>query len=586
MRRLSTLSLVLLCGCVDTVPTLEHGSGAVNVLPPMPTGPTCAERCEVAAQVCPPFDLAACTQGCDETRAACLEVAQFDCLAAAGCFGPAASRPFSVGPYGTEVKSVAGPVSLPTTRGTWKLEDLWTGDESFLFLFLSPSTGGLFQDSLVSLLDASPRNVHYVFGHFADQAGFDAMRVRWERELSQLPAADRLHWVNHVHFVPAPLSTVPGWVSTMMATRRANPPMYLGNGLSAFGIDRNQRIREVGMLGRLTSGGTTSELKLLQNEARAFDVEFARETRLAAETGVEVLTLATNQTAHDVIDTDVTLPNDLTRFDTLEVDLALDCPNHRDTDCGAWDYLSHLHLCTPTTGADGGATWSCQQELARWITPYWREGRWVTDISAQLATLQAAGASPVHLRWKANGQFSPRNTDYVVSLSLRFSSKARGMRPVSATPLWQGGPWNATYDATKAALMIDVPADARKVELVTLTTGHGGVQTTNCAEFCNHQHLFTVNGVLHRQSFPEAQTADTCERRVAAGVVPNQHGTWYYGRGGWCPGQDVAPWVVDVTADVVKGQANPLTYRTEFNGAPVSSAQGNIVLSSWLVIWK
>lgn len=62
--------------------------------------------------------------------------------------------------------------------------------------------------------------------------------------------------------------------------------------------------------------------------------------------------------------------------------------------------------------------------------------------------------------------------------------------------------------------------------------------------------------------------------------------TWYYGRGGWCPGQDVAPWVVDVTADVTPGQANTLSYRTEFNGAPVNANLGNIVLSSWLVVWE
>ena len=41
-----------------------------------------------------------------------------------------------------------------------------------------------------------------------------------------------------------------------------------------------------------------------------------------------------------------------------------------------------------------------------------------------------------------------------------------------------------------------------------------------------------------------------------------------------------------MTADVTKGQANTLSYRTEFNGAPVSAGLGNIVLSSWLVVWK
>ena len=358
--------------------------------------------------------------------------------------------------------------------------------------------------------------------------------------------------------------------------------MYLGNGLTAFAIDRQQRIREVGMLGRLTNQGLAAELPLFQNEARAFDFEFAREARLATQ-GAVVVTLATAQVAHETIDVDVTLPA-LDRFDTLEVDLTLDCPGHQNATCGAWDYLSHLTLCEPATSADGGATWSCTRELARWITPYWREGRWVTDISAQLATLGTGG--PKHLRWTANGQFDPRRTDYITSLSLRFIEGGRGMRPTSATPLWQGGDWNAGYDATKLPQTVMVPVSAKKVELVTLTTGHGGVAPTNCAEFCNHNHLFAVNGVVHRQSFPEAQSSSTCVARVNMGVVPNQHGTWYYGRGGWCPGQDVAPWVVDVTPDVVKGQVNTLTYRTEFNGAAVSAELGNIVLSSWLVVWE
>lgn len=581
MRHLA--AVLLLSACVETSPTLDEGARPVTVLPP--PGPSCVERCELAAQVCPPFDLAGCTAGCDDARNACLETAQFDCVVAARCLLPAPTRAFAAGPYGTDVRSLAGPVTLPTTRGDWVFEREWTGGESYAFLFYGSQTAPLFQGTLRPLLVASPRNVHYFFGHFGDQVAFDTARARWAQELAALPAADQLHWVNHVHFISTPMGSVPGWVSTMMAARRANPPRYVGNGLTSFGIDRFQRIRELGMLGRLGGSGVIPDLSMLQYEVRAWEFELAREERLAAQPQAEVVTLATAQTAHDTLDVDVVLPTNLARFDTLEVDLSLDCPQHQSSECGAWDYLSHLRLCEPATGADGGASWSCTQELARWITPYWREGRWVTDISAQLATLGAGGETK-HLRWVANGQWDPRSTDYIVSLSLRFSSGARGMRPVSATPLWTGGDWNAGYDATKQPVTVDVPADAKKVELVTLTTGHGGVQPTNCAEFCNHQHLFTVNGVLHRQSFPEAQTSSGCAMKVSDGVVPNQHGTWYYGRGGWCPGQDVAPWVVDVTADVTKGQANTLSYRTEFNGAPVSAGLGNIVLSSWLVVWK
>ena len=35
--------------------------------------------------------------------------------------------------------------------------------------------------------------------------------------------------------------------------------------------------------------------------------------------------------------------------------------------------------------------------------------------------------------------------------------------------------------------------------------------------------------------------------RVGEGVVPNELGRWLYGRGGWCDGQEVTPWVVDIT---------------------------------------
>lgn len=45
-------------------------------------------------------------------------------------------------------------------------------------------------------------------------------------------------------------------------------------------------------------------------------------------------------------------------------------------------------------------------------------------------------------------------------------------------------------------------------------------------------------------------TALGCAMRVKEGAVPNEHGTWLYGRGGWCDGLQVNPWRVDVTKQV------------------------------------
>ena len=46
---------------------------------------------------------------------------------------------------------------------------------------------------------------------------------------------------------------------------------------------------------------------------------------------------------------------------------------------------------------------------------------------------------------------------------------------------------------------------------------------------------------------------------IQSGTIPNQYGTWGYGRAGWCPGMDVKPFVVDITQYVEFG-SNILDY--------------------------
>jgi hypothetical protein len=130
-----------------------------------------------------------------------------------------------------------------------------------------------------------------------------------------------------------------------------------------------------------------------------------------------------------------------------------------------------------------------------------------------------------------------------------------------------------------------VPADTRRAELYVLVTGHGA-ETSQCAEFCNHGHRFTFNGNEHVVEFPEARSPDGCAERVDQGVVPNQHGTWYFGRGGWCPGLDVRPVVVDLTSELRMGAENELSYGVTVDGRAITSmaSYGNVVLSSYLVL--
>ena len=172
------------------------------------------------------------------------------------------------------------------------------------------------------------------------------------------------------------------------------------------------------------------------------------------------------------------------------------------------------------------------------------------------------------LRWYASRQWDPRPANYVVSLSLRFSNRGRPMRPFAAERLaWPGGGLDTNYATRNPVARFTPPAGTRRVELYALVTGHGAA-TGQCAEFCNHQHHFSLNGGAERSlRHPEAQTLDGCRDRVDEGVVPNQHGTWYFGRGGWCPGLDVRPFTADLTADARVGMENSLSYRATIGSA-------------------
>jgi Peptide-N-glycosidase F, C terminal len=519
------------------------------------------------------------------------------------------ANPFAAGPYGTAVRDLAGPFTVPTQDGDWSFRDAWTGEDSYVFLTYAPRalvfsngndySASLFDGSLTALLERSPRNVHYFFMWSSDEPGFMSSRDSWLGELDAMPEADRTWWRPRVHFVSTRSLSLDNWVGQMLAARARTMLPYKRYDPLQFAIDRSQRIREVGQLGRLAAGGLVMDLTFLAREPEYYNWEWDRDRRLAMERDrVTVIPLATAQTAHDTIDVDVNLPSaaELARFDTMEVDLSMECPHHRDGECGAWDYLSYLWVCDPDAPADAGVSdasadapdagpqYRCDREIARWITSYWRETHWVTDISGMLPQLRNGGRQ--HFRWNASGQFDPRSTDYVVNLSLRLSNRGRGMRPSEVVPLWTGGAWNAMYDSLHAPVRVTVPADVRKVELYALITGHGGVAPTNCAEFCDHQHHFVVNGMDHLRSFPGARSADGCAERVGEGVTPNQHGTWYFGRGGWCPGLDVAPWIVDVTSELTPGVERELRYTTTFGGRPVTAGMGNIVLSSYLVYWR
>jgi hypothetical protein len=339
-------------------------------------------------------------------------------------------------------------------------------------------------------------------------------------------------------------------------------------GVEAMAVDQQARVREFGSIPfpfNQYLPAPIDNFQMVAYEASYYNYEHERDSRLASEEAAGdtvVISLFEGEWADDPgwhgkrSYAEVELPDaeTMSNFDTLELDLNLGCENNRKSNCPPWDYIVNLYICD-TENPD-----KCDIELGRWITAYWSYGRWVTDVSPMLGYLADGGT-------RRFAFYSQQR--YRVDLSLRLSNRDKGTTGKRAFDLgWRGGPFWNEYNKRFHPIEFEVPDWAEKVELMSYVTGHGfGKDKENCAEFCNHTHHFSINGGPdHVKAHPEAGTLMGCAEQVEEGVVPNQGGTWIYGRGGWCPGLDVKPWVIDITDEVKKGELNELVYRGLFNG--------------------
>ncbi|MEY3013412.1 MAG: hypothetical protein RIT45_2147 [Pseudomonadota bacterium] len=610
-----------------------------------------ADACEVA-EGAPDCATRCATIGADATLA-CLTQAS-DCAGLLACIGMVPPkevvRPFdAAGPYGTGIRDLAGDFTVDTTAGPWTFSETWTGKDSTIFFFTARDPSGkpyaypatLWASSLQKMLAESPADVHYAFAAYNAAAIPDvlAMEQRVQAAVAALPASKAAQWQGRFHFVkqtlPPPGASDPstGWLGQWTS----------GNGAWMLGIDPFQRVRSFGLLYLFPVEAQGVYLHGAAIEAQGWT--FERDRDASRFKGEElVVDIAVGKTSKGAFTTDVTLPppETLAAYDHLEFEMVNDCEMHRVDHCGEWDYLEHVRLCERPTVAenpyatlpcegtatqtctceriDGGTServhtckkdgtgygacgCACDIEFGRWITTYSREGSWWTDLTPQLAHLQKGGTWP--FRWAAPGQpkkCDPNNgsqcwdTPYVVTARMRFQKRGHGMRPASALRVpWPGGTWNEAYNGKQEPFSFSVPAGTKRVEFVALLSGHGfGADVANCAEFCNHTHHVTLNGgKTHAKAHPEAGAPLGCKLQIPDGVVPNQLGTWPLGRGGWCPGLDVAPWRVDLTADA-KPEGNVLTYQGLFGGKPYTPVKkeggsdfwGRIDLSAWVVFYQ
>jgi hypothetical protein len=252
------------------------------------------------------------------------------------------------------------------------------------------------------------------------------------------------------------------------------------------------------------------------------------------------------------------LPLDwLQRAHQLSWDLSLGCEGPLKSQCPPWDYIVQMTLCESAQAV------RCGWEVGRWITPYWSGGSWQHDATPLIGLLKrAVQQAPRDARGRALLTWEFHSIQpYLVHASLRFlmgPARAGTERPLDAAPLpFPGGAMtDGAYTKRQGEVVVQVPRGVERVTLATMITGHGFADDDKCAEFCNTEHHLQVDDAPVRVlSQPEAGTDKACAQQVGQGVVPNQGGTWVYGRNGWCPGDAVRFREIDISAEVAAARA-------------------------------
>ncbi len=476
------------------------------------------------------------------------------------CADGTPALPFTDADNSTALWATAADFTIPTEAGDWSLSGNWTGCDSYLFIPDSPrqntQTGDDFWSSdrdAGSLLASLPQNTHVFFipsGRTTDT--LTTLHTAMDTALDRISSEEREHWATRLHYVPVTAAELDGWLSDTLM----NPAWGMG-------IDRAQRLRYIGAFTdpqryNSETGWFNDNLRMAANEAIYYNFEAQREQILAAQDATVVPVF----TDEEISDSSwagargyatVEFPDAATMssFDTMEFDLSMLCVGDGEFGtCPAWDYLVYMHLC------DDGDTTSCPTEIGRWITTYHREGRWVHDVSALLLLFAAGGTKTVSFY---------TTQPYEVTLSVRLSNQGRD-RPTETQILHYGGDLNPDWEAQHPPVDVEVPAGVQKVELAVVASGHGMQSPGNCAEFCEIENRFFINGTERLLQFTEPGDNYGCMDQTGIGTVPNQYGTWWYGRNGWCPGKEVPMTTIDITDLVQPGQTNTFQYLATFQG--------------------
>lgn len=234
----------------------------------------------------------------------------------------------------------------------------------------------------------------------------------------------------------------------------------------------------------------------------------------------------------------IILPGDMSPYEQILLHITLECPSGG---CDPWDQPAKLSVLNQ------GSSW----EIARYITPYMKAcGPWIVDVTDFKDILEGEVTFHSYVQvWGSSG--------WSVHIDLELVEGNPAFPFSKITPLWTedymvyGDP-DIEDDLAPASLTIDSNTEANHVRMTI--SGHGQGNTENAAEFSPKTHHFEIDGASINEHY-------LWKSDCAINICDDQSGTWTLSRAGWCPGEAVAPYIVNT--DLASGTTSTIDYELE-----------------------
>lgn len=248
----------------------------------------------------------------------------------------------------------------------------------------------------------------------------------------------------------------------------------------------------------------------------------------------------------------VVLPDNNIKYSRILMEISVACPS---SGCDPWDQPAKISIIK-----DGQI-----HEIARYITPYRLAcGPWIVDVTDFKTLLKGYTEFASYIQvWGPSG--------WLLNAKLIFETNPIANPYQKLTPLWSSDNWvygdpAISYDLPARTIAVD--SNSNQVDLRMTITGHGQGNTNNAAEFSNFTHQVTANGV-------NVASHNLWNNDCSTNICANQFGTWQFNRAGWCPGEAVDPYHVNLTSSVPANRNLTVDYvlqnytnqlRTGYNG--------------------